>query len=93
MKKRILFSLALSFLLNACSTSKNATTGGNTGTTSQQGNMNAAEKRIEKSVLSDKTNPPPLNGNAPQERAMTKKKVNTNTARTFEAIPSVPDTL
>jgi predicted component of type VI protein secretion system len=93
MKKRILYGFALSFLLNACSTSKNTNTGSNDATTGQQGNTPVAEKKIEKSVITDNTNPNPLRGQAPQERTMAKKKINTNTARTFEAAPSVPDTL
>jgi hypothetical protein len=93
MKKQILYSIALSFFLSACSTSKTSNAGGNNDATSQQGSMPTAEKKIEKTMLSDNPNPQPLKGNTPQERAMTKKKVNTNTVRTFEAAPSVPDTL
>ncbi len=93
MKKCILYCLVLSFLIPACSTSKSSSSGGNNGNMNQQENTPTTEKKIEKPVISENTNLTPLKQRTTQERVMTKKKSNTNTSRTFEAAPSVPDSL
>lgn len=93
MKKQYLLYIVLFLTICACSASKSTNTGNGNGTNAPTETVVVPEKKIEKAPYSEAINKESVPTQLQDQRTIPKKKDILPARRTFEAIPSVPDSL